>query len=115
MTWPLARNLGTAVANPGDPYLNVFILDWDWYAVTHHPLALFDANIFYPAKHALAFSENLFGIAIFLFPLRALGVTPIAAYNVAMLAGFALSGFVVYVLGHFVSESVPAGIAAGIF
>src|SRR5205085_12520198 len=62
-----------------------------------------------------ALSENLYGIALFLFPLRALGVTPIAAYNVAMLAGFALSGFVVYLLGQFVSGSAPAGIAAGIF
>lgn len=115
MTWPLAARLGTAVANPGDPYLNVFILDWDWFATVHHPLALFDAPIFHPARNALAFSENLYGIALFLFPLRALGVTPIAAYNVAMLAGFALSGFVVYLLGRQASGSALAGIAAGIF
>jgi hypothetical protein len=115
MTWPLARQLGSAVANMGDPLINTWILDWDWYATFHHPLSLFQANAFYPARYALAFSENLYGIALFLFPLRALGVSPVAAMNVAMLAGFALCGFVAYLLGWYVTVSRWAGVAAGVF
>lgn len=114
-TWPLARNLGASVAWPGDPYLNTWILDWDWWATLHHPLSLFDANILYPGRLSLAFSENLYGIALVLFPFRAAGVPPLAAYNVAMLLGYAFSGFGAYLLGRYLTRSWLAGIAAGIF
>src|SRR4051812_4936377 len=86
MTWPLAANLGCAVADPGDPLINIWILDWDFWGTLHHPLSLFDANAFHPARYSLAYSENLYGVAVLLFPLRLAGVNPIVAYNVAMLA-----------------------------
>jgi hypothetical protein len=115
MTWPLAANLGSAVAWPGDPLINTWILDWDWWATVHQPLSLFQANVFYPAKLPLAYSENLYGIAIVLFPLRALGVPPLTAYNVAMLLGYAFSGFGAYLLGWYTTRGWWAGVAAGIF
>lgn len=115
MTWPLAPNLDRAVSDPGDPYINTWILDWDWYASFHEPLSLFHANAFHPAKYALAFSENLYGIAVLLFPLRAAGIGPLAAYNIALLAGFAFSGFAMYLLGLRLTGSRAAAIAAGLF
>ena len=115
MTWPLVLHLPTAVPAPGDPFLNTWILDWDWYATFHRPLHLFQANIFHPAHDSLAFSENLYGLAILLFPLRILGMAPLTAYNVAILAGFAFCGFATYLLGLRITGSALAGIAAGIF
>lgn len=115
MTWPLARVLDRAVAYPGDPYINTWILDWDWYATFHRPLSLFDANIFYPSRDSLAFSENLYGIALVLFPFRAAGISPIAAHNVAMLGGFALSGFAAYLLGHLITRNAMAAFVSGVF
>jgi hypothetical protein len=115
MTWPLAPNLNRAVSDPGDPYITIWILDWDFWATIRQPLSLFDANAFYPAQYSLAFTENLYGIAVFLFPLRALGVGPIAAHNIALLAGFAFSGFAAYLLGRKLTGFFVAGIAAGIF
>ncbi len=115
MTWPLAPNLDRAVSDPGDPLINTWILDWDWWATRHQPLSLFHANAFHPAKYSLAFSENLYGIAVFLFPPRAAGVGPVAAYNLAFLAGIALCGFGAYLLGQHLTGSVAAGIAAGVF
>ena len=115
MTWPLAWNIPRAVAWPGDPYINTWILDWDWYATFHQPLRLFEANAFYPAHDSLAYSENLYGIALLLFPLRAAGVAPLVAYNIAMLAGFAFSGFAAYLLGRHITGSIWAGIASGVF
>jgi hypothetical protein len=114
-TWPLAPNLSTAVADPGDPLINIWILDWDWWATFHQPLSLFHANAFHPARYSLAFSENLYAIAVLLFPLRAVGVGPVAAYNVAMLAGFAFCGFAAYLLGLRLTGSWAAGMAAGVF
>jgi hypothetical protein len=115
MTWPLVLHLRTAVPAPGDPFLNTWILDWDWYATFHRPLHLFQANAFHPARDSLAFSENLYGLAILLFPLRAMGMAPLTAYNIAILAGFAFCGFATYLLGMRITGSALAGVAAGIF
>ncbi|HEY0371491.1 MAG TPA: hypothetical protein VGD79_05795, partial [Thermoanaerobaculia bacterium] len=115
MTWPLAPNLARAVADPGDPLINIWILDWDWYATLHQPLSLFHANVFHPAQYSLAYSENLYGVAMLLFPLRAAGVGPVAAYNVAMIAGIAFCGFGAYLLGFRLTRSFFAGLAAGVF
>lgn len=115
MTWPLARLLGRATDHPGDPYITAWTLDWDWWATFHRPLALFDANTFYPARYSLAFSENLYGLAVLLFPLRMLGVGPVAAQNVAILLGFAFCGFAMYLLGRRLTGSWIAGMAAGVF
>jgi hypothetical protein len=114
MTWPLAPNITRAVAGPGDPFINTWVLDWDWYA-TWHRLPLFDANAFYPARYSLAFTENLYGIAVFLFPLRAFGVAPLTAHNLAVLGGYAFSGFAAYLLGRYITGSPFAGMAAGVF
>ncbi|MEA2464150.1 MAG: hypothetical protein QOJ98_1897 [Acidobacteriota bacterium] len=115
MTWPLARNLDRAVSDPGDPFINTWILDWDWYATFHQPLSLFQANAFHPAKYSLAYSENLYAIAVLLFPLRAAGVGALTAYNLAMIAGFAFCGFAGYLLGLRLTGSWFAGMAAGVF
>jgi len=115
MTWPLARILGTGVADPGDPFISVWILDWDWYATFHRGVSLFQANAFSPALYPLAYSDNLYGIAILLFPLRAVGLAPLTAFNVGILAGFAFSGFAAYLLGRSITGSVAAGIIGGIF
>lgn len=115
MTWPLARLLDRAVADPGDPFINIWILDWDHYATLRSPLSLFHANAFHPARYSLAFSENLYGIALFLIPFRLAGVPPIAGYNIAILAGFAFSGFGAYLLAQRLTASFPASLAAGMF
>ena len=115
MTWPLARVINRAVANPGDPYHLAWILDWDWFATLHQPLHLFQANIFYPAKNAFAYSEHLYGIAMFLFPLRMIGLSALTTHSVAVILGFAFSGFGAYLLGRTLTGSAIAGIAAGIF
>jgi hypothetical protein len=115
MTWPLARIITRGVANPGDPYQQTFVLDWDWFATFHRPLHLFQANIFYPAKDTLAYGEHLYGIAIFLFPLRMLGISALTTHNLALILGFAFSGFAGYLLGRTVTGNAIAGVAAGIF
>ncbi|HVR38522.1 MAG TPA: hypothetical protein VMU84_05450 [Thermoanaerobaculia bacterium] len=115
MTWPLGRCLSSAVSDPGDPYINIWILDWDFWATLHQPLSLFHANIFHPAKYALASSENLYDVALLLMPFRVLGVGPVAAHNIAVILGFAFSGFAAYLLGRMLTGSWLAGFAAGVF
>jgi hypothetical protein len=114
LTWPLAANLRTAVSDLGDPLLNAWILDWDCYALTHHPLHLFDAPIFFPAKFPLAYSEHLTGIALLCLPFYALGFAPIALHSMAVLLGFALSAYGASVLARVITHRFMPSILAGL-
>jgi hypothetical protein len=114
LTWPVAARLDTAVAYLGDPLLNTWILDWDLHSITSAPAHLYDADIFYPSKDPLAYSENLFAIAIVVFPFYLLGFTPLAIYNIALLLGYAFSGYGAFVLGRTLTRSAAAGLVAGI-
>jgi hypothetical protein len=116
-TWPLAIRLTTATSDLGDPLLNTWILDWVSRALIHHPFSLFQAPLFHPAKFPLAFSENMIGIAAFVMPFRLAGVPALAVHNLAMLLGFATSGYAASVLGRTLTRSSPsigAGVIAGI-
>ena len=59
-TWPLALDPGRWSRNDnGDAQLNEWILAWIAHQLPRDPAHLFEANIFYPAHDALAFSEPL--------------------------------------------------------
>ena len=114
MTWPLARLLPVGLADLGDPILNTWILDWVCHALTHAPLDLYNAPIYYPGHYALAHSENMVGVALLVLPFHAAGVSPIAVYNIAMLIGFALSGYGAFVLARLITRSTTAALVAGV-
>jgi len=114
LTWPVAIRLDTATSDLGDPLLNTWILDWDLYSITTAPAHIYDANIFYPAKEPLAYSENLFGIALVALPFYFFGFTPLAVYNIAFLLGFAFCGYGAFVLGRVLTRSTAGGLVAGI-
>ena len=114
LTWPMVMQIDRAVIDIGDPLLNTFILDWDLYSFTHAPLHLYDAPILYPGKYPLAYSENMVGIALLLLPLYFFGIAPIALHNIAMLIGFALSGYGLFVLARMITRSFVSSFIAGV-
>lgn len=114
MTWPWITHLRDAASDPGDPYLNSWILWWDYHQTFHHPLSLFHANIFFPYKYTLAFSENNYGIAVIFFPLFALGVSPLTIHGLATLLGFTLSGYGTFRLARTLTGSLAVAWIAGI-
>ena len=60
-TWPLASAPGVLSRNDnGDTVLHEWILAWVAHQLVSDPLRLFDANIFYPERHTLAYSDHLF-------------------------------------------------------
>jgi hypothetical protein len=113
-TWPMAARLGTAVSDLGDPLLNAWIIDWDCHALTHAPLHIYDAPIFFPSKYPLAYSENLIGIALVVLPFHLAGLPPLAVYNIAILIGFAISAYAGYLLGRVITGSTAASGIAGL-
>ena len=60
MTWPLAAGIGHLgrTQNTGDGRFSVWNIAWVAHALSTDPLDLFDANIFYPHRRTLAFSES---------------------------------------------------------
>jgi hypothetical protein len=114
MTWPLAAHLTTALADLGDPLVNMWIVDWVSHAITHEPCNLYDSPLYYPGRLTLAYSENLIGVSLFVLPFHLAGVPPIALYNIALLLGFAWSGYGAFVLARVVTRSAAASLVAGV-
>jgi hypothetical protein len=97
-----------------DAELNAWVLNWDYHQLLADPAHLFDANIFYPARYALAFSENLLGVAVLGFPLFALGLSYIQVYNVLLLTGFFSSALAAWALARRITNDPTASLAAGL-
>ncbi|HEX7486685.1 MAG TPA: hypothetical protein VF332_11065 [Vicinamibacterales bacterium] len=96
-----------------DTNLFAWTLSWDTYAFTHHPLSIFDANIYYPERYTLAYSENLIGSAVIAAPVLWLTANPILAINVVALLSCVLCGVGTYVLARRVGISPSGAILAG--
>ncbi|MFN7981398.1 MAG: PA14 domain-containing protein [Vicinamibacterales bacterium] len=94
-TWPLASDPGHLSRNDNaDTVLNEWALAWVAHQAVTDPLHLFDANIFHPERYTLAYSESMIVQSAMAAPLLWLGASPVLAYNLVLIAGFALNGFV---------------------
>ncbi len=114
LTWPYVTRLRDAVVDPGDPYLISWILWWDYHQTFAAPLHLFHANLFYPLRYTLAFSEHSYGISLLFFPLFALGARPLTVHAVAMFFGFVTCGYGAFRLARTLTGSNGAAWIAGI-
>jgi hypothetical protein len=113
-TWPLATNPARlARVDNGDMLLNAWIMGWVAHQLPRDPLHLFDANIFWPDRLTLAYSEHLLLQSALTLPVQWLGGSPVLAHNLAMLAGFALTGWAFCLLARRWTGSWPAGLVAG--
>lgn len=113
-TWPIASAPGRLGRNSqADTQLNAWTMAWVAHQVVRDPVHLFDANIFYPERHTLAFSEHLFVQSMMVAPVLWAGGPPILAYNLALLAGFALTGWVTAIVLQRWTGSWLAGIMSG--
>ena len=113
-TWPLAAAPAHwSRVDPGDGALNVWTVGWVAHTLAHHPTQLFNANIFYPERLTLAYSEAMLVQGVFALPVMALGGSAVLAYNVSLLAGFALTGWAFCLLAYRWTGKWSAGYVAG--
>ncbi len=116
LTFPLVLSLPTAIADPGDPLLNSWIMAWDVHALLTDPLNLFDANIFHPHRLTLAYSDHLLGTALLAAPVFLATGQALLAHNVVLFLSFPLSGLGMYYLArHLTGHRGASLIAALIF
>jgi hypothetical protein len=112
-TWPLATAPHRLTRHDNaDTMLNEWIVAWVAHQAPRHPLALFDANIFHPERRTLAFSEHLAVQSAMAAPLLWAGASPMLAYNVLVLLGFALSAWAMWRMAETWTGSVLAGFVA---
>jgi hypothetical protein len=114
MTYPQVFRMSDGVHDPADPLMVTWVLSWVAHQLPIAPAHIFDANIFYPERNTLAYSETLLVPGLFAAPLYWLGVGPIFIYNLVFLSGFALSGVGVALLVRRLTGNSGAAIVAGI-
>ena len=101
MAYPLSAMPGTAVViDAPDTHVYIWTLAWDVHAFLNQPLRIFDANIYHPFPHTLAFSENLIGTAFFAAPFIWLTGNMVLGMNMAALITCFLCGVGGYVLAR---------------
>lgn len=113
-TYPLILHSTTHIPHdPGDPLLNTWIMAWDFHALTTDPWKLFNANILYPAKNTLAFSEHLMGLLPIFAPTYVLTGNSIFAYNLVFFLSFFLSGISMFFLIQYWTQEFWASLISG--
>src|SRR3954449_7246534 len=116
MHWPLPLVLGRDVPRDlGDPLPQAWQVAWDGHALLHQPLDVFQANVFWPLKNSLAFSDALIGYA----PAGVIGSGPHAAivrYDLLFLFAYALAFLGAYLLARELSAGrIGASVAGAAF
>ena len=114
-TWPLATDPARLSRNDnGDTMLNEWTMAWFAHQAPRTPLRLYDANIFYPERLTLAYSEAMIVQSAMGAPLQWLGASAVLAYNLVLLAGFALTGWTMSLVVTRWTGDWIAGLASGI-
>ena len=113
-TWPLASAPGTWSRNDnGDTVLHEWIMAWVAHQLPRDPVHLFDANILYPERHTLAYSDPLIVQGVLGAPLLWAGWSPVLAYNIVLILGFALTGWTTCLVVERWTGRKLAGILSG--
>jgi hypothetical protein len=114
MTYPVAFKLGhVGRVDNGDGKLSIWNVAWVARTLVVDPLHVFDANIFYPHRGTLAYSENNLGAGALAVPAYWLTHNPYVAHNVAMLLAFILSATgMFYLVCYLTGEPRAAAVSA---
>jgi hypothetical protein len=114
-TWPLVTDVAhLSRTDNADAVLLDWVLAWIAHQAPRAPLHLFDTNAFYPDRNTLAFSEAMIVQSTLAAPIIWAGGSPVLAFNLVTLAGFALSGWGMYLVINRWTGSPAAGLISGI-
>jgi hypothetical protein len=115
MTWPLAPKM-THVGriDNGDGQFSIWNVSWVARTLVVDPAHVFDANIFYPHKYTLAYSESNLGAGVLAIPAYWTTRNPFAALNFVALLSFVLAGAGMYYLVRHLTGHRGAAALSGI-
>ena len=112
--FPIASHLGSVGrVDNGDGQFSIWNVSWVARALIRDPMHVFDANIFYPHRGTLAYSESNLGAGILAVPVYWATHNPYAAHNFVLLLALALSATgTYYLVRHLVGDRRAAAISA---
>jgi hypothetical protein len=111
----VAFQLGSvARIDNGDGQFSIWNVAWVARTLVVDPLHVFDANIFYPHRWTLAYSEPNLGEGLLAVPVYWLTRNAYAAHNAVLLLSFVLSGTAAYYLVRYLTGDRRAAAVAGI-
>jgi hypothetical protein len=113
MTWPQVRRLD-AVKDLGDPLFGLWRLAWVAHQIVRDPLNLFDANLYYPSRFTLAYSDAMVLPGVLTAPFFWLGIPAVPLYSAVVLATFVLAGVAMYMLVRSLTGQPAAALVAGL-
>jgi hypothetical protein len=116
MTWPLSAGIGHLgrTQNSGDARFSVWNIAWVAHALTTDPAGVYDANIFYPHRKTLAYSEANLVAGALAAPVWLLTRNPDTSHNVVLLFSFAASVVCMWLLARRLTEDASAAWIAAI-
>ena len=113
-SWPLVTDLAhLSRLDNDDAALNTWIVAWTAHILPLAPWRLFEAPIFYPEPHTLAYADHLFVPSVLGAPLLWAGLAPVLVHNLLIIAGLGLSGLAMCLVMTRWTGSRGAGVIAG--
>jgi hypothetical protein len=115
LLYPLTFHPGSlARVNNNDALFSIWNVAWVARTVVTDPLGVLDANIFYPHRWTLAYSEMNLGAGILAVPVYWVTRNPYAAHNAVLILSFVMSGVGMYLLARYLVGDIRAAMVAGI-
>jgi len=112
-TWPLAPHLATHTFNHIDPPFSAWRMAWVSHQLLNDPARLFEANIFWPARRTLAYSDAIPLQGVLAVPMLGAGLSPIEVANLFTIFGVAASAAAAYVLARRLTGHTAGAVLAG--
>lgn len=109
LTWPLVPRFDRiGRVNTGDGQFAIWNVAWVAHALTTDASRLFHANIFYPHRYTLAYSEANIGAGTIAIPVWLATKNPYAAHNSVVIVGFIASLVGAYLLARYLTGHAGA-------
>jgi len=113
LTYPTIPLFATAGRIDGaDGRFSIWNVAWIAHSLLDDPRHLFDANIFHPHRHTLAYSELNLVAGVLATPVYAFTRNPFAAHNSAVLIALFVTFLAMWALVHRLTSSTGAGLVA---
>lgn len=113
MTYPTLFHMQKCYFGPDSLY-TTWVFGWDLHKAQEGFKNLWDANIFYPSKGTLAYSEHLLGYLVLLIPLSLFTHNIFLIANIVLFCTFILSGVAMFYLVKYLTGDAMAAIISAL-
>jgi len=111
---PLSLHPAGVARLDGDGQFSIWNVAWVAHALTTDPLNVWNANIFFPSRMTLAYSEANLLAGLLAAPVYAVSHNPFLALNLVLIASFVLSALAMFALVSHLTGDPRAGVVSGV-